>query len=176
MHLESEDGMGVIDLLVAVTVLTIALLALVAGFDVAASSVHEAAQKTAAATLADTQLEIYSSLPFASIGLDATTLANVQTSGNGSYDGQYVSDEAALNAASSGTDVTISGCGATANCSPVQNLVGADRHTYKLETFIRDIVSFGTWTERTVTVIVRDSSRSGSPEVLRLTAGFDRGP
>jgi hypothetical protein len=176
MNLRGREGQGVIELVVAVTMLTIALLALVAGYDTAAVSIHNSAKKTVASSLADAQLELYSSLPFASIGLDATTLTNVKTPGNGSYDATYVSDENALNAATSGTDATITSCGTAANCLPVQTVTGTDGKSYRLETFVRSILSFGTWTERFVTVIVRDPSVSGSPELLRLTTGFDKGP
>jgi hypothetical protein len=45
-----------------------------------------------------------------------------------------------------------------------------------LETFVRDVVSTGSWKERVVTVIVRDPGASGTPELFRETAGFDPGP
>ncbi len=76
-------------------------------------------------------------------------------------------------------DVTIANCGSTANCLPVQTVTGSDGRHYRLETFVRDItntsVSNISWTTREVTVIVRDPSATGSPEILRLTTAFDRG-
>lgn len=172
----AETGQGVVELLAAMAVLTIALLALAAGYDTAAISLHNAGRKTEAAKLADGQMELYASLPFGSIGLDQTALANVTTAGNPAYDPTYVTDEAALNAASSGTDVTIAGCGSAPQCQPVQTVTGPDGHGYVLETFVRDVVSTGSWKERVVTVIVRDPGASGTPELFRETAGFDPGP
>jgi hypothetical protein len=58
----------------------------------------------------------------------------------------------------------------------VQTVTGTDNKSYKLETFIRDVVSFGTWTERIITVIVRNPNVTGTPEIFRVTAGFDKGP
>src|SRR5438067_13012820 len=94
--LGSEGGMGLVELVVAMFVLTVALLALSAGYDAAAISVHNADKKTVAAKLAASQIELYQSLKVSLIGLDTTTLSGVQTSGSGTYDSVYVSDEAGL--------------------------------------------------------------------------------
>jgi Tfp pilus assembly protein PilE len=172
-----DRGMGLVELVIAMFVLTIALLALAAGYDSAAISVHNADKKTVAAKLAASQVELYQSLQFDSIGLDQATLTNVKTSGSGSYDSVYVGDAAALSP--TGTDYTILGCGASAQCLPVQNVTGPENHPYKLETFIRDAVNsgaVGTWNERFVTVIVRDRGVTGTPIVFQETTAFDPGP
>jgi len=175
--LPDEGGMGLVELLVAMFVLSVALLALAAGYETAAISVHNADKKTVAAKLAATQIELYQSLKVSSIGLDQTTLTNVQTSGSGSYDGTYVSDEAGLTP--TGTDHTILGCGTTPQCSPIQDVTGPENHPYRIETFIRDVTNAGatgTWKERFVTVIVRDRGASGNPLIFSETSAFDPGP
>jgi type II secretory pathway pseudopilin PulG len=175
--LRDEGGMGLVELLVAMFVLSVALLALAAGYESAAISVHNANNKTVAAKLAASQIELYQSLKVSSIGLDQTTLTNVQTSGSGSYDATYVSDEAALTP--TGTDHTILGCGTTAQCLPVQDVTGPENHPYRIETFIRDVTNTGatgTWKERFVTVIVRDRRVSGNPLLFSETSAFDPGP
>ena len=156
-------------------VLTIALLALAAGYDTAAISVHNASKKTVAAKLASAQIELYQSLKYTDIGLDQTTLSDVQR--GASYDATYVGDEAALTP--TGTDRTISGCGSSAQCLPIQNVTCPENHPYRIETFVRDVTNAGAtggWTERVVTVIVRDRGVTGNPELTRQTAGFDKGP
>ena len=173
---EEESGFGIVELVVAVVVITVALLAIAAAFETGVISIRAAANRTVAAKLANAQVERYAALAYTSIGLDATTFTNTTISGHQLYDSTYVSDETALNAATSGTDATISGCGSAAQCLPVQTVTGTDNKNYKLETFIRDVVSFGAWTERIVTVIVRNPNVSGTPEIYRLTAGFDKGP
>jgi len=175
-RLKDESGFSIVELVVAIMVITIALLAIAAAFETGVISIRAAAGRTVAAKLANAQVERYAALGFTSIGLDATTYTSTKTSGNQSYSSAYVSDEAALNAVASGTAVTISGCGSAAQCLPVQTVTGTDQKSYKLETFVRDVVSFGTWTERIVTVIVRNPNVSGAPEIYRLTTGFDRGP
>ena len=170
-RLIDEDGFGMVELIISVFVLTVALLAIGVAFGTAFVSVRAAAKQTVAAKLADTQMERYAALAYSSIGLDATTLSSAKAS-----DTTYTADLAALNAARSGTDVTISGCGTSAQCLPVQTTTGTDGKSYRVETFIRDVTSFTTWQERTVTVIVRDPSKSGTPEIYRITSGFDKGP
>jgi type II secretory pathway pseudopilin PulG len=174
-ELGSESGMGLVELVVAMFVLTVALLALAAGYDAAAISVHNASKKTIAAKLASAQIELYQALKFSNIGLDQTTLADVQRGAG--YDANYVTDEAGLSP--SGTDHTISGCGTAPQCLPIQDVTGPENHPYRLETFVRDVTNTGatgTWNERMVTVIVRDRGVAGNPELLRQTTGFDPGP
>jgi Tfp pilus assembly protein PilV len=171
-RLLDQSVFGLTELIIAVLVITVALLAIAATFSTAMVSVRTASKKTIAAKLADAQMERYAALPFTSIGLDATTLTSTKAS-----DTTYAADLTALNAAQSGTDVSISGCGTTApQCLPVQTSVGTDNKNYRVETFVRDVTSFGTWTERFVTVIVRDPNVTGSPVLYRLTSGFDKGP
>ena len=174
----SEAGLGLVELVVAMFVLTVALLALAAGYESAAISVHNADRKTVAAKLAASQIELYQSLKVSSIGLDQTTLTNVQTLGSGSYDSVYVSDEAGLTP--TGTDHTITCSDPTvAQCSPIQNVTGPENHLYRIETFVRDVTNAGatgTWKERFVTVIVRDRGVSGNPLLFSETSAFDPGP
>ena len=176
-RLVDQQGMGLVELLVAMFVLMVALLALAAGYDTAAISVHNASKKTVAAKLAASQIELYQSLKVSSIGLDQTTLTNVQTSGSGSYNATYVSDEAGLSP--TGTDHTIASCGSTPQCLPIQDVTGPENHAYRLETFVRDVTNTGatgTWKERFVTVIVRDRGISGNPLLYSVTSAFDPGP
>lgn len=194
-RIQEEDGFGLIELMAALVVLTIALLALAAGYDEAFVSLHRSSQKTIAAQLADRQLELYRALPYGSIGLDATTTANVGTVGNAAYDalyagdpilaGDFVTDQqtGVTSQLPSGTvnDVVRSGCGSTPSCLPIQTVAGSDGRSYRIETFVRDRTDPANntgirWTERVVTVIVQDPSVAGDPEILRITSAFDRGP
>jgi len=182
-RLRDEAGMGLVELTVAMFVLTTALLALAAGYESAAISVRNADKKTVAAKIAASQIELYQSLKVSLVGLDATNLANTKTSGNAAYNATYVSDEAGLSP--SGTDHTITCTDArAAQCIPVQPVTGSDNHQYTLETFVRDVANPNvtcssppcTWNERYVTVIVRDATATGTPIVFSETSAFDPGP
>jgi type II secretory pathway pseudopilin PulG len=166
----NEDGFLMIELVAAMLILTIALLALIGAYSFGYFAVGSAGKTVSAGLLANNQLELYSSLPYASIGLDATTLTSVKAS-----DANYSTDESALPV--SGTDVSISGCGASAQCLPVQTLTGPDNKSYKVETFIRLLTNpnISSRSEKVITVIVRNASASGSPKVLTLQSAHDSG-
>lgn len=181
-RIRSEQGQGVIELIITMVVIVIALLALGAGFDAAFLSLHQSARTSAAANLGEKQLEAYSAIPYASIGLDTTTLSSVKAA-----DSTYVSDETTLNngVTPTPTDVTVASCGTSPTCAPVQctaasctypvaladDPVGSDGKHYKVETFVRSVTQ--TTTETMVTVIVRDPNVSGSPIVYQASTAFD---
>ena len=160
-----------IELIAAMMILSIALLALIGAYSLGYTATGNAGASSAAGLLANNQLELYSSLPYASIGLDATKLTSVKSS-----DANYSSDESALPV--SGSDVTISSCGSSAQCSPVQTLTGPDNKSYKVETFIRLLTnpSITSRTEKIVTVVIRAAQVTGTPVVGKFQTGFDSGP
>ena len=166
----NENGFLMIELVAAMLLLTVALLALIGAYSFGYFAVGSAGKTVSAGLLGNNQLELYSSLPYASIGLDATTLTSVK-----STDATYSTDESALPV--SGTDVSISGCGSSAKCSPVQTLTGPDNKTYKVETFIRLLANpnISSRSEKVITVVVRNASVSGSPKVLTLQSAHDSG-
>ena len=183
-----QDGFLLVELVAAMVVLSIALLGLMAGYDSAFVSINKANQKSAAAALANAQLELYASLPYAQIGLDEATTDAIGDSTNAAYDSLYAtnpvlaSDGSMVNGSldPDGTfnDVKITGCGTGANCLPIQTVTGSDHHTYRVETYIRDVTeqtSNISWSTRNVWVVVRDPSQSGDPELLQLHTAFDKG-
>ena len=167
----NENGFLLVELIAAMLIITVALLALIGAYSLGYFAIGAAGQTSSAGMLANNQLELYSTLPYSSIGLDATTLTTVKVS-----DATYSSDESALPSGATG-DVTISGCGASAQCLPIQSIVGADHKTYKVETFIRALANpnISTRTEKVVTVVVRNMSVSGTPVVLKMQSAFDTG-
>lgn len=178
-RLRSEDGFGLIELMIATTILVVALLALAAGYDQAFLALHRASTKSVATELADKQLELYRSLHYDDIGLDQAAYTNATTVGNAAYDATYAGDAASIAAADppAAVPATIVSCGATPQCSPVQSVVGTDSRTYRVESFVRDVpesVTGVSWAERVVTVVVRDPAVAGDPEVVRETSAYDR--
>jgi len=161
-----------IELIATTLVLSIGLLALIGAYSFGYFSIRSAGQTSSAGLLANNQLELYSALPYSLIGLDATALTSVKAT-----DATYSTDEAALPGGATG-DVSISACGATPQCSPIQTLTGPDHKNYKVETFIRLLANpnISTRSEKVVTVVVRNASVSGSPVVLKMQTAFDTGP
>lgn len=174
-RVREDDGFLMLELLAAVLILSVAIMAIMAGYDSAFVSMHKAARNTAASTLAQNQLELYDAIyaggyGYASVGLDTTTFSSVTAS-----NATYTSDEAGLSDAANANPYTFA-CGSASQCLPVQTLTGSDGRSYTLETFIRDVsgVSYSGRTERVVTIIARDTTTN--EKVAQLSAAFDAGP
>ena len=182
-----------VELIAAIAVLTIALMALLAGYGSAFTSMRLASQKTTASQLASSQLELYRALPYQNIGLDSDTVSDIGDDTSGNYNELYSDDVALIGVvdtsgvqAPSGTvnDVAIDSCSTVAPaaaCEPVQTVTGHDGHSYEIESFVVDTQAVSTttgvsWTERIVTIVVRNAEASGDPELLRIASAFDRLP
>lgn len=174
LRLRKDDGFLLVEVLVAALVLSIAILALMAVYSAAFLSLHNAAQKTAAATLAQNQLELYSALEYTDIGLDSASLTTAR--GNATY----LADDNSLTVPSgaTATDVTLASACASTQCLPIQTLTGNNRKSYTVETFVRDIsgAAYAGRSERVVTIIVRDPNSTGTPIVAQMSSAYDAGP
>jgi type II secretory pathway pseudopilin PulG len=193
-RLRQEEGMGLVELLAAMVVLSIALLALLAGYGSAFVSLRLSSQKTTATQLANSQMELYRALPYGSMGLDAATISDIGDDSGADYNALYSEDPALDGAIDTngvqlpdGTvnDVTIQDCSTVAPaqaCAPVQqNVVGNDRHHYDIYSYIVDTQSKDqttglSWTERVITIVIRNPEATGDPELLRISTAVDRLP
>ncbi len=90
-RLRRDDGFLMVELLMAITVMAIALTALVAVFSSGISSMGNSAGRTTATLLADAQMETFRTMAYRDIGLDLSTatVAGLDTT--------YTSDSACLN-------------------------------------------------------------------------------
>jgi Tfp pilus assembly protein PilV len=82
-QLSAEEGFGLIELLIAMVVMQIALLAIIGAFGAGAVGLARASRLNTAAVLVDTQMELYRAMPYDAIGLNT---AGAPTTGT------YVSD------------------------------------------------------------------------------------
>lgn len=74
-----EAGFGLVELLVAMALMNIALLAIFASFTSSTVALRRAARTSTAATLSDTQMELYRALKYSSIALDSTLVNGTDT-------------------------------------------------------------------------------------------------
>ena len=77
LRLRSEQGFGLIELLMAMVMLNIGILAIVAAFNSGMFAMNRASRISTASALADSQMELYRSLVYDSITLDSTSLSSV---------------------------------------------------------------------------------------------------
>ena len=78
-RLKSESGLGLIELLIAMIVMQVGLMAIVGAFGAGSVSLAKASHINTASVLADQQMELYRAMPYDAIGLD---YASAPTSGN----------------------------------------------------------------------------------------------
>jgi prepilin-type N-terminal cleavage/methylation domain-containing protein len=163
----SPEGFGMVELLIAMTILAVAVGALITTFVSSAVSLRRAGQKGTAVTLADTQMEWYRRLQFTGIRIDGGLVP-----ATGSYvtahsadstippsTGQAVAGQNGDSACPSGSEPVA--------CLPVQNVTGPDRRSYRVDTYINYVNNDATLsiatpasglTLKRVTVVVRDGT------------------
>src|ERR687885_2775925 len=131
----------------AMTMLSVGILALVADFNSGTVALQRAGRTATAAALADTQMERYRALTYGAIQLDQSAVD--------ATDSTYRND--AVLGGNLTNDVTTStGCsGVPPECNPSRTLVGADRHNYRLDTYITLTTPPSGRQEKLVTVVVR---------------------
>jgi prepilin-type N-terminal cleavage/methylation domain-containing protein len=94
----AEDGFGMVELLAAIAVLAVGLMALFAMFQTGLVQIRRASTITTAAALSDTEMEKYRAIKYESLGLDNTDVA--------ATDATYTSDSAYRGDTSPSTTLT----------------------------------------------------------------------
>ena len=169
MRLRSEQGFGLIELLMAMVMLNIGILAVVGAFSSGMFALNRASKATTAAALADSQMELYRALTYPAIALDTTSLAGV--------DNTYKCDSAL---GASCPNVTSGEVTATCSsplpneCIASRSAVGADRKKYRVDTYITTTTPTGGRPLKLVTVVVRDGNKLSARALARVGSTFDQ--
>src|SRR5215213_6724005 len=136
-RLGRDAGFGLIELLIAMTVMSLGILALFVMFQSSGVQVRRSSAVTTAAALADSEMEKFRAVRFDTIGLAE---ADVQAA-DGTYAGQsggaYKPISAPVNASNS--TVVVAKCPGTTPCTtvvPTRTATGADRRSYRIDTYV----------------------------------------
>jgi Tfp pilus assembly protein PilE len=170
-RLRANDGFGLIELLMAMTILNVGILATVAAFNSGIVALRRSGTVSTASVLADKQIELYRSLTYGSIALDASSIPATSP---------YTSDPAW------GSSQVTTTCSTPlpAECNASQTMTGPDHHSYRIDTYIVDDHPATTYTPpagsphattravRRVTVVVRDG-RNTNTVLAREMSTFD---
>jgi Tfp pilus assembly protein PilV len=150
-RLREERGWGLMELLLAMTILNIGLLALVASLNSGVFAIKRASQISTAAVLADTQMELYRAIKYEALALDYTA--------TNATDATYRADPV-LGGNVANDITTMTGCVAVPMpnyCNPSRVATGADHRQYRVDSYI-------TWSTPTsgrqlklVTVVIREA-------------------
>lgn len=156
-RLRGDEGFTLIELMLAMVVLTVGILALVAAYSSGYVALKRATRVSSTTVLADSQMERFRALQYSAIQLNTGCGANC------AEDSTYTADDAY----SSGNQIT--GCGtADQTCLPTQTLTGPDNKSYRMDTFIDWSCATGTYSSgscssgqnplKVVTVVVRKTN------------------
>jgi Tfp pilus assembly protein PilV len=169
-----ESGFGLLELLMAMVMLNVGILAIVAAFSSGNAALARASRISTAAALADKQIEIYR-------GQDYDNILFTTSEWNGAVgDSTYTADSVyQANMASPPAPkalvarVTTCPTGVPAQaCDPSFIVTGADHRSYRVDTYLYyDTPSYGNQL-KTVTVVVRKSDDT-SKSLARVSSTFD---
>ncbi len=166
----NEHGFGLVELLIALTVMNIAIFALYGVFSAGTFSILRAKRISTATTLGEKQMELYRGMLWADVGLDSTQLAT--TDATHQSDADWVSQASQYAAASCTSS-------AAPECQPTRlAVVGPDGLQYRIDTYVRVLSSGGGGVPsgrdvKRVTVTVRKNDAQ-TQVLARLTTTFDR--
>jgi Tfp pilus assembly protein PilV len=166
------SGFGLVELIIAMFILTVAVSAMLSLYVSTATSMQRAGQKGTALALAEKQMETYRTVPFAGIRLDSTQIPT----GSDPYVTAHASDatipsssgQAAFDPSSQVANYYVA-CSSlpVAACQPVQTVTGPDHRSYRIDTYIEYVSADTTFSHvapasglalKRVTVIVRDAN------------------
>lgn len=161
LRLRREDGFTLIELVIAMVVLSIAILALVAAYTSGFTALNRATRVSSARLVADQQMERYRAVQYSAIAL------NTSCGTSCTEDATYTGDTAYSSTAQ------VTGCGSTdSTCLPTQSKTGPDGQSYRLDTYVEYTCVSGTlstspsltcgsgnpYPVKRVTVVVRSST------------------
>jgi len=161
-NLRNEDGFGLIELLLAIVILNVGILALVAAFNSGALAIQRASQTATAATLTEKQMELYRAQIYANVALDAASTTTA--SGNTTYAGDTAYNATQVTKACTGSPVAN-------ECNPMRTVTGPDDVSYRVDTYIVSFTPANGRPVKRVTVVARHSTSLRT--LARLTSTFD---
>jgi prepilin-type N-terminal cleavage/methylation domain-containing protein len=126
LHLRDEEGFTLVELLIAMIVLAVGILALVGAYTSSYVNLNRATRVSSAEVLTNAQMERFRALSYSNIQLNTTCGASC------TEDSTYTSDSVYSSPAQ------VTGCSTTdATCLPTQTKTGPDGNSYRLDTYIK---------------------------------------
>jgi Tfp pilus assembly protein PilV len=177
--MRAEEGFGLIELMTAMLLLNIGILAIVASFNSGAIALRRASHVSTASALADQQMEGYRALVYSQIGFDTSQMSGL--------DSTYKCDSVlgtscpnTVTSCSTGTcaDRTVPTllCGSANQCLPRRTVSGGsspDGYPYRIDSYILYMTQTNGRQLKQITVVVRDGNMA-SRTFARLTSTFDQ--
>lgn len=157
-----EGGFALIEMLIAIVVINIGLLAILLALTSGVTTLRRSAETSTASAVADKQLERYRAVVYSSIFLDTAALAATDSIYQG--DAAYSITPPLVNQP----------CGTlTPVCTPTQTVPGPDGRSYRVDTYISSATPTGGTAVKQITVVVRKAGTTAPLARVVSTAGQD---
>ncbi|MBW8741272.1 MAG: hypothetical protein ACJ747_12535 [Gaiellaceae bacterium] len=172
-RLQSEEGFGLLELLMAMVMLNIGILAIVGAFNSGALALGRASRTSTATAIAETQLELFRGLKYANIVQQTSEWSAAVGDSTWTADAAYQQNMAAP-VAPKALVPTVATCPNTnANsCDPSFSATGPDGKSYRVDTYLYYDTPSGGGQLKVVTVVVRLSTDLAH-SLARETSTFD---
>ena len=176
-RLRSEKGFGLLELLMAITMLNVGILAIVAAFNAGALALNRASKQSTGTAIADTQMELFRGIKYVNIQQTTSDWNSAVADSTWTADPVYTSSTA-MNGGSPTSPralvPTVTTCPNTNtnSCDPSFVTSGPDGRSYRVDTYLYyDTPSYGSQI-KVITVVVRNASDL-SHSLARETSTFD---
>lgn len=155
-----QQGFALIEMLVAIVVINVGLLAILLALNSGMVTLRRSAETSTASAVADQQLERFRARTYDAIYLDTTSLT--------ATDSTYQAD-----AAYSLTQVNQLCSPLVAACTPSQVVTGPDGRSYRVDTYVVSVIPAGGTAVKQITVVVRKPGATATLARVTSTAGAD---
>jgi prepilin-type N-terminal cleavage/methylation domain-containing protein len=161
-----QQGFGLIELLIAMVILNVGILAIVASFNAGIITLNRASKITTASVLGDQQMELYRAIKYDSIRLASATIPATAP---------YTTDTAYTCGGCTPliTTPTCTGSPVPDECNASRTATGADGKSYRIDTYISLVTPTGGRPVKQVTIVVRDGTEV-TKVYARQASSFDQ--
>lgn len=171
-RLRTQEGFGLIELLVSMVMLNVGILAIVAAFNSGALALKRAGEVSTASVVADKQMELYRALKYTQLALDSTAVATANGDTTYQCDSANKIDPAgACGGANQQTQQLTTCATMTPQCNPRQTVSGPDQRSYRIDTYIVSQTPPSGRPVKLITIVVRRGSDLGT--LARVSSSFD---
>lgn len=171
-RLRTQEGFGLIELLVSMVMLNVGILAIVAAFNSGALALKRAGEVSTASVVADKQMELYRALKYTELALDSTAVATAN--GDTTYQcdiANKIDPGGACGGANQQTQQLTTCATMTPQCNPRQTVSGPDQRSYRVDTYIVSQTPPSGRPVKLITIVVRRGSDLGT--LARVSSSFD---
>lgn len=173
---KDEAGIGIIELVIAIAIINIAIMAMFAMFQAGGLSILRAARTSNASVVAEKQMELYRGLLYTGMALNNPLVNASATTGDPIHTGasEWGSASNQVQLPDTATAPAFACASTSAECIPIQTSVsGPDGRAYRIDSYITNYTPTNGRVGKQVTVNVRLASDT-TKVLAKLTSNFDR--